>query len=230
MPPLRNPSSISPFSQYYSRSQMTSHQGFSTKALSIKRLFDILMSASSLIVLSPFLLIISLLIYRDSPGNVFFFQQRVGKNGKLFKMWKFRSMYANAEQLKAALMKNNEMAGGVLFKMKGDPRITRIGKILRKFSIDEIPQLWNVLIGDMSLVGPRPPLPEEVEQYTAYEFLRLAVMPGITCIWQISGRSDIPFPEQVELDLHYIATQSFWVDIVILLKTVPAVIIGRGAY
>lgn len=219
VPAPHNSLSMSPFSSYYTH-----------KHLPIKRLFDILVSALSLIMLSPFLLIISALIYLDSPGNVLFFQQRVGKNGKYFQMWKFRSMHANAEQLKAALMKNNEMDGGVLFKMKGDPRITRMGQIIRKFSIDEIPQLWNVLIGDMSLVGPRPPLPEEVEQYTAYEYLRLGVTPGITCIWQISGRSDIPFQEQVELDLRYISTQSFWTDIVILFKTVPAVLSGRGAY
>jgi exopolysaccharide biosynthesis polyprenyl glycosylphosphotransferase len=225
MPPLSNSSTS--YSEDFSRP--TPHKNFPIHIF-IKRLFDILVSALSLIVLSPFLLIISVFIYLDSPGNVLFCQQRVGKNGKYFNMWKFRSMHANAEQLKAALMNQNEMTGGVLFKMRGDPRITRMGRIIRKFSIDEIPQLWNVLIGDMSLVGPRPPLPVEVEQYSAYEFLRLAVTPGITCIWQISGRSEIPFQQQVELDLHYIATQSFWTDIVILLKTIPAVISGRGAY
>jgi exopolysaccharide biosynthesis polyprenyl glycosylphosphotransferase len=196
----------------------------------LKRLFDIIVSALLLLLLSPFLLIIALLIYQDSPGNVFFSQQRVGKNGKEFKMWKFRSMHANAEQLKTALMKQNEMVGGVLFKIKGDPRITKMGHFIRKYSIDEIPQLWNVLIGDMSLVGPRPPLPDEVEQYTAYEFSRLAVTPGITCIWQISGRSEIPFQQQVELDLQYIRIQSIWTDISIIIKTIPAVLGGRGAY
>ena len=201
-----------------------------TMSYFLKRSFDIIVSALLLLLLSPFLLIISLLIYQDSPGSVFFSQQRVGKNGKGFKMWKFRSMYSNAEQLKAALMKQNEMAGGVLFKMKGDPRITKIGRFIRKYSIDEIPQLWNVLIGDMSLVGPRPPLPDEVEQYTAYEFSRLAVTPGITCIWQISGRSEIPFQQQVELDLRYIEMQSIWTDIWIILRTIPAVFSGRGAY
>jgi len=126
--------------------------------------------------------------------------------------------------------RNNDMSEGVLFKIKNDPRITALGRFIRKFSIDELPQLWNVLLGDMSLVGPRPPLPEEVEQYTSYQRQRLEITPGITCIWQISGRSEIPFPQQVEMDLYYIATQSFTDDLLILIKTVPAVLTGRGAY
>ncbi|MCK5876413.1 MAG: sugar transferase [Candidatus Marithrix sp.] len=196
----------------------------------IKRLFDIICSAIILILLSPIFSIVALLVKYDSKGAVFFSQKRVGKNGTFFKMWKFRSMYTDAEERKAELMKQNEMQGGILFKMKNDPRITKIGHFIRKFSIDELPQLWNVFIGDMSLVGPRPPLPKEVEQYTPYQFQRLNVTPGITCIWQISGRSSIPFPKQVELDLEYIEQQSFMTDIIILLKTVPAVLKARGSY
>ena len=195
-----------------------------------KRAFDIMASAAILIMLSPLFLLVALLIRLDSKGPVFFYQNRVGKRGRLFKMYKFRSMYIDAEQRKATLMMQNEMAGGVLFKMKEDPRVTRVGRLIRKYSIDELPQLWNVLNGDMSLVGPRPPLPVEVEQYTPYQRRRLAVTPGITCIWQVSGRSEIPFQKQVELDLQYIANQSFWYDIALLVKTVPAVLKAHGAY
>ena len=195
-----------------------------------KRLLDILASTVLLLLLSPLLLGIAVLIKLESSGPLVFAQTRVGRYGKLFKMWKFRSMYIDAEQRKAELMKANEMAGGVLFKMKHDPRITRVGRAIRKASIDELPQLWNVLKGDMSLVGPRPPVPEEVDEYSLSDRRRLEVIPGITCIWQVSGRSDIPFPEQVRLDVEYIEAQSFWKDIEILLKTIPAVLLGRGAY
>jgi exopolysaccharide biosynthesis polyprenyl glycosylphosphotransferase len=195
-----------------------------------KRFFDFVVSALLLVLLSPFLLIIMWLIYQDSPGAVLFSQQRVGKQGKLFTMWKFRSMCLDAEDRKPDLMKDNEKQKGVSrFKMADDPRVTRFGRFIRKYSIDELPQLWNVLIGDMSLVGPRPALPDEVAQYTPYQRHRLEVTQGITCLWQISGRSDIDFPEQVELDLRYIKTQSFFNDILILLKTLPAVLSGRGA-
>ncbi|MDM8560770.1 exopolysaccharide biosynthesis polyprenyl glycosylphosphotransferase [Candidatus Parabeggiatoa sp. HSG14] len=196
----------------------------------IKRLFDIVVSAIFLILFALFILIIALLIIIDSPGPIFFCQTRVGKRGQLFKMWKFRSMSIDAEQHKAVLMKNNEMSGGVLFKMKNDPRMTHMGIFIRKFSIDELPQFWNVLWGDMSLVGPRPPLPSEVAKYDAYQRQRLEVKPGITCIWQVSGRSEIPFQQQVEMDLQYINTQSFFGDIKLLLKTVPAVLKCRGAF
>jgi lipopolysaccharide/colanic/teichoic acid biosynthesis glycosyltransferase len=145
-------------------------------------------------------------------------------------MYKFRSMYIDAEARKAALAKNNEMDGGVIFKMKHDPRITRVGRYIRRASIDELPQLWNVLKGDMSLVGPRPPVPSEVSQYTLSDRRRLEAKPGITCVWQVSGRSDIPFEQQVELDFAYIESQSLWMDIKLLLKTIPAVLLGRGAY
>jgi len=211
---------------FYSQSRVITLCG----GLLIKRIFDIVMSAMLLICFSPLLLITSVLIYFESPGSVLFSQQRVGYRGTPFMIWKFRSMSIDAEQHLEALTKNNDMPDGVLFKMKHDPRITTVGQFIRKYSIDELPQFWNVLIGDMSLVGPRPALPSEVAQYTPYQSQRLAVIPGITGIWQISGRSEIPFPQQVELDLQYIAKQSFWFDLLILLKTIPAVLSGRGAY
>jgi len=204
-------------------------QGLNADLLT-KRFFDIMVSGIALLMLSPLLLAVALWLRLDSSGPILFSQTRVGKDGNLFTMWKFRSMYIDAEERKMALMKDNEIKGGVLFKMKKDPRITLVGRFIRKFSIDELPQIWNVFIGDMSLVGPRPPLPSEVEKYTPYQRRRLRVTPGITCIWQVSGRSDIPFKQQVELDLRYIANQSFFNDIVLLLKTVPAVVTARGAY
>jgi lipopolysaccharide/colanic/teichoic acid biosynthesis glycosyltransferase len=145
-------------------------------------------------------------------------------------MYKFRSMYVDAEARTAALLARNEMGGGVIFKMKQDPRITRVGKYIRRASIDELPQLWNVLRGEMSLVGPRPPVPGEVSQYSLSDRRRLEVRPGITCIWQVSGRSEIPFAQQVELDAAYIESQSIWMDLKLLAKTIPAVLLGRGAY
>ncbi len=195
-----------------------------------KRLFDIFASAFFLILLAPLFVACAIAIHRDSPGPIFFKQTRVGRWGKLFPMWKFRSMYIDAEARKKELEKLNEMNGGVLFKMKEDPRITKVGKFIRKASIDELPQLWNVLIGNMSLVGPRPALPSEVNQYSLAERRRLEVIPGITCIWQVSGRSDIPFDQQVGLDVEYIESQSFWLDVKLLLLTIPAVLLGRGAY
>jgi lipopolysaccharide/colanic/teichoic acid biosynthesis glycosyltransferase len=175
-------------------------------------------------------LAVALAIRIESPGPVLFRQIRVGRWGGLFTMWKFRSMYADAEARKAELLKQNEMQGGVIFKMRQDPRITRVGSFIRKTSIDELPQLWNVFKGDMSLVGPRPPVPAEVNEYSLADRRRLEVIPGITCIWQVSGRSEIPFDQQVELDVEYIESQSFWTDIKILLKTIPALLLGKGAY
>ncbi len=196
----------------------------------LKRLLDIIASGIIIILLSPLFLTIAALIYIESPGAVLFKQTRVGRWGVLFTMWKFRSMYMDAEERKKQLMQQNEMSGGVLFKMKRDPRITKIGRFIRKASIDELPQLWNVFKGDMSLVGPRPPVPAEVDQYSLADRRRLEVIPGITCVWQVSGRSDIPFPEQVELDVKYIESQSLWTDIKILFQTIPAVLMGKGAY
>jgi lipopolysaccharide/colanic/teichoic acid biosynthesis glycosyltransferase len=178
----------------------------------------------------PLFAAIMLLIYLSSPGPVFYKQTRVGRWGKLFTMWKFRSMYCDADERLKEIMAQNEMTGGVIFKMKNDPRIIPIGRFIRKASIDELPQLWNVFKGDMSLVGPRPALPAEVNQYSLQDRQRLEVIPGITCIWQVSGRSDIPFPQQVQLDVEYIQSQSLLLDLKLLLKTIPAVLLSRGAY
>ena len=180
--------------------------------------------------LSPFFAALAISIKIESPGSVFFSQTRLGRAGMPFKCWKFRSMFVDAEQRKQALLAANEMEGGTTFKMKRDPRVTRIGRFIRKASIDELPQLWNVFIGDMSLVGPRPPVPQEVAKYSAYDRQRLLVKPGITCLWQVSGRSDIPFEEQVGLDIQYIVGRSLRLDILLLLRTIPAVIFARGAY
>jgi exopolysaccharide biosynthesis WecB/TagA/CpsF family protein len=196
----------------------------------IKRLMDIVVSATLLLLLSPLFATVSLLIRLESKGPVFYMQTRVGFRGSLFRLWKFRSMYIDADQRRAELEAQNEMEGGVIFKMKHDPRITRTGRIIRRLSIDELPQLWNILKGDMSLVGPRPALPSEVEQYTIEERVRLYAKPGLTCIWQVSGRSDIPFPQQVLLDEEYLYSQSLYKDFYLLLKTIPAVITGKGAY
>jgi len=196
----------------------------------LKRAFDVVVSLVLLLLLSPLFIFTAVAIYLESPGVVFFKQVRVGKNGVFFDFFKFRSMVINAEQLKDKIIAENESGDGVIFKMKKDPRITRVGAFIRKFSIDELPQLFNVFKGDMSLVGPRPPLPREVAEYTLNDRKRLHVTPGITCIWQVSGRSDIPFKEQVELDKQYIKSKSIWKDIVILIKTIPAVLTGKGAY
>ena len=196
----------------------------------VKRLVDIVASGAGLVVLSPVFLVLALLVRLTSPGPAFFHQVRVGRFGRHFKFHKFRSMYVDAEARKAALLAQNESKDGVIFKMKNDPRITPVGRFLRRTSLDELPQLFNVFIGDMSLVGPRPPLPSEVREYTLEDRKRLNVKPGITCIWQISGRSDIPFAQQVSLDKDYIRSQGLLSDLFILLKTVPAILTGKGAY
>jgi len=195
-----------------------------------KRALDVSVAAIALILLSPILFVVAALIKLESKGDVIFKQTRIGLNGIPFTMFKLRSMTCDAEEKRQHLEQSNEAANGVIFKIKRDPRITRIGRIIRKTSIDELPQLINVLKGDMSLVGPRPPLPNEVSQYSRADRLRLAVTPGITCIWQISGRSDIPFKLQVKLDIQYIEKQNLWFDLWVLLKTVPAVLKARGAY
>jgi len=196
----------------------------------VKRMIDIIGALSLIILLSPVLLISALLVKVTSRGPVFFAQTRVGERGRLFTMYKFRSMRANAEHLKHGLLNDNDMAGGITFKLKNDPRRTRIGSFMRQWSIDELPQLWNVLKGDMSLVGPRPPLPSEVSQYTLAQRRRLDAAPGITCIWQGSGRSEIPFERQVELDTEYIDSHSLSLDVKLLFQTVSAVLQRRGAY
>ena len=195
-----------------------------------KRLMDIVLSILAIIVFSPVFLITALLLKLTSPGPIIFSQVRVGRYGRHFKFYKFRSMYIDAEARKAELMKLNESGDGVIFKMKRDPRITPVGRFIRKFSIDELPQLFNVLLGDMSLVGPRPPLPSEVRTYTLEERKRLNITPGITCLWQVSGRSELPFSKQIALDKEYIASSSAWKDFLILLKTIPAILTGRGAW
>jgi lipopolysaccharide/colanic/teichoic acid biosynthesis glycosyltransferase len=201
----------------------------SAKMLSI-RLFDLFVAAMALLILAPLLLIVVCCIVIDSPGAIFYSQKRVGINGRIFKFWKFRSMVVNAEQQNDALISDRGIADSVRFKMKQDPRITRVGKFIRKYSIDELPQLWNVLKGDMSLVGPRPPVPKEVNIYSSSDRRRIRIIPGITCIWQVSGRSEIPFEEQVKLDEDYILSASFWTNIKLLLRTIPAVLFGKGAY
>ena len=196
----------------------------------VKRTIDIVGSFAGMVLLSPVFLAIAAAVKFTSPGPVFFNQVRVGRYGRHFKFYKFRSMRTDAEALKAKLMDKNESKDGVIFKMKDDPRITKVGKFLRRTSLDELPQLWNVFIGDMSLVGPRPPVPSEVAEYTLEDRKRLDVIHGITCLWQIKGRSEIPFHEQVRLDKEYIIAPSVWKDIVILLKTIPAILGGKGAY
>ena len=195
-----------------------------------KRLMDIILSLAGIAVGAPIFLLTAFLVKVTSPGPIIFSQVRVGKYGRHFKFYKFRSMYIDAEARKAELMKHNESGDGVIFKMKRDPRITPVGRFIRKFSIDELPQLFNVILGDMSLVGPRPPLPSEVRTYTLEERKRLNIIPGITCLWQVSGRSELPFSKQIALDKEYIASQSVWKDFLILLKTIPAILTGKGAW
>lgn len=198
-------------------------------AVCAKRSLDVVISLLCLILLSPILALTMLAIKIDSRGVLIFKQTRVGKDGSLFTFYKLRTMYVGAEQQKEGLLSRNE-ATGPLFKIKDDPRITRVGAILRKSSIDELPQLINVLKGDMSLVGPRPPVPSEVAEYSPIEMKRLSVVPGITGLWQVNGRSDTPFEKMVLLDLEYEHTWSFWLDLKILLRTISAVLSGRGAY
>lgn len=192
----------------------------------LKRSIDIAVSLIMLILLSPILLIIAFLVKIDG-GPAFYVAKRVGRYGQEFNFPKFRTMRVDADKYKANLMQEKDPK---LFKMRDDPRITKIGKFLRKTSLDELPQLWTTLTGDMSLVGPRPPLPQEVALYSIEERRKLDITPGITGLWQVSGRSDIPFQEQMRLDLAYIESQSLWLDFIILLKTIPAVIFGKGAY
>jgi len=197
----------------------------------MKRGLDIGGSLFALALFSPVFILTSILIKLEDRGPVFFCQQRVGAGGRLFGIWKFRSMVINADKIKDHLIQDNQHGqAGVTFKMKNDPRVTKVGKWIRKLSIDEFPQFFNVLCGEMSLVGPRPPVPREVATYKASHLRRLRVKPGITCLWQIGGRADIDFEGQVRLDLNYIRSANLYNDIVILFKTVPAVLFGKGAY
>mgnify|MGYP004661978213 FL=1 len=185
----------------------------------IKRIIDIVASFTGLILLSPLILIVSMLIKLESKGEVIFKQKRVGLNGKEFYMYKFRSMVINAEELKEQLESQNEMSGP-MFKIKDDPRITKVGKFIRKTSIDELPQLINVIKGDMSLVGPRPSLPKEVEKFEQWMMERLEVKPGLTCIWQISGRNNIDFEDWMKLDIKYVRERSLVLDFKLIFKTI----------
>ena len=195
----------------------------------IKRLIDIVCSFLGVLVLSPLFIIIAIIIKMTSKGPVFFSQKRVGKNGKEFDMYKFRSMVVNAEELKEKLAAKNEMSGP-MFKMKDDPRVTKVGKFIRKTSIDELPQLWNVLKGDMSLVGPRPSLPKEVAQFEDWMYKRLEVKPGLTCYWQVSGRNNIDFEDWMKLDIKYVDERSTWIDIKLIFKTVGVLFGDKNAH
>lgn len=196
----------------------------------LKRGLDIVVSACALLGLLPVFAVTALAIKWEDRGPLFFQQIRVGFRGRTFGMWKFRSMVPNADKLKDQLLKQNEMQGGITFKMKNDPRITRVGRFIRKYSIDELPQFWNVLCGEMSLVGPRPPVPREVSLYSVDERQRLMAKPGLTCFWQVGGRSEIDFSGQVRLDVQYIQSTSLWLDLKLLVLTVPAVLLGKGSY
>jgi lipopolysaccharide/colanic/teichoic acid biosynthesis glycosyltransferase len=196
----------------------------------VKRLIDIVASFAGLVILSPLLLLLALVVRASSKGPIFYRSQYVGERGSRFVGYKFRTMVANADELKAAMTHLNHMKGPA-FKIRNDPRITPAGRFLRKYSLDELPQLWNVFKGDMSLVGPRPPLPEEYARFEHWQRRKLAVRPGITCYWQINGRSEITdFNEWARLDLAYIQGWTLLTDAKILLRTIPAVLHGHGAY
>jgi exopolysaccharide biosynthesis polyprenyl glycosylphosphotransferase len=228
VPNLSNEGKALEKGDYYS--EVALKQSNPTLYLAMKRMIDICGAIVGLVLTAPVFLIVAILIkLEDSKGPVFFKQQRVGKNGSLFYMYKFRSMVSNAEELLASLLDKNEVSGH-MFKMKEDPRITKVGKFIRKTSLDELPQFWNVLRGDMSLVGPRPPLPREVKEYSAYHKQRLQVTPGCTGLWQVSGRNELGFEEMVELDLKYIATRNIFFDIKIILKTIRGFVGSKGAF
>ena len=195
----------------------------------LRRALDVSVSFFALLLLLPLLAVVALLIRFDSPGPILFVQKRVGKDGKEFHVFKFRSMFMDAEDRLASVLNANERSGPV-FKMRFDPRVTRVGRPLRRYSLDEVPQLLNVLRGEMSLVGPRPALPREVALYTPEQRARLSVTPGLTGLWQVSGRATLSFEQSVALDLEYVRRQSVGLNVVLILKTIPAVLTGHGAY
>lgn len=197
--------------------------------LILKRIIDIVGSIIGIILASPILLVTAILIKRESKGNIIFAQNRVGLNGKEFKMYKFRSMVDNAEELKKKLEEKNEMIGP-MFKMKNDPRITKVGRFIRKTSIDELPQLINVLKGEMSLVGPRPSLPSEVKKFETWMKKRLEAKPGLTCYWQVSGRNNISFEEWMKLDVNYVNHRNIMIDAKLILKTITLLIGDKNAW
>ncbi len=196
----------------------------------IKRAMDVLVSGAAMLLLAPLFAVLAALITLEDRGPVLFWQWRVGQYGRTFRFPKFRSMVVNAEQVRAAIERQNQHGDGITFKMKNDPRITRVGRFMRRFSVDELPQLWCVFVGQMSLVGPRPPLPKEVQRYSVADRRRLDVVPGLTCIWQVAGRSNIAFPRQCSMDIEYIEQRSIALDVKLLAATVPAVLTGKGAY
>ena len=208
--------------------QNESTRGFSFYEV-IKRVIDVVCSFVGVLVLSPLFIVIAIIIKFTSKGPVFFSQKRVGRDGKEFKMYKFRSMVVNAEELKEKLAAQNEMSGP-MFKMKDDPRVTKVGKFIRKTSIDELPQLLNVLKGDMSLVGPRPSLPKEVAQFEDWMYRRLEVKPGLTCYWQVSGRNNIDFEDWMKLDIRYVKERNLWIDIKLIFKTVGVLFGDKNAH
>ncbi|MCM1122140.1 MAG: sugar transferase [Eubacterium sp.] len=205
------------------------YQGKSAVYKLLKRLLDLSLSAAALVVLSPVFLVTAILIKCEDRGPVFFVQPRAGKDMKPFYMYKFRSMYVNADEKMQEMLEHNEQTGHA-FKIKNDPRITKVGKVIRRFSIDELPQLINIIKGDMSIVGPRPILTFQMEACSPYERQRLIVQPGLTCYWQIGGRANIKWKDWVELDLDYIEDMSLWTDLKMIVKTIPAVFRSDGAY
>ncbi|MDF7806797.1 sugar transferase [Pontiellaceae bacterium B12219] len=212
------------------RSRLLFWEGMLRSLMLVKRFVDIAVSLVAIFILLPVFALVALCILVEDGFPVIYIQKRVGLNGREFRFYKFRTMVRNADELRKGLEAQNESKDGVTFKMKNDPRLLRCGRFLRRFSLDEIPQFFNVLAGDLSVVGPRPPLPEEVKAYSLGERKRLHAKPGLTCLWQIHGRADIPFSEQVGLDMQYIQSQSIFKDVMIMLKTIPAVLFGRGAY
>jgi lipopolysaccharide/colanic/teichoic acid biosynthesis glycosyltransferase len=195
-----------------------------------KRTIDILGSLVGLILVSPLIALVAIITKLSDGGPVFYPHTRVGKWGREFRCWKFRTMVVGADHIKAEIVHLNTHDDDRTFKVPNDPRVTRVGRWLRRTSIDEMPQLWNVLLGHMSFVGPRPPVPLEVERYDLDDMQRLMIKPGLTCIWQVSGRSRLPFPKQLEMDLEYIERRNFWLDLELMLRTLPAVLSADGAY
>lgn len=198
--------------------------------IALKRIFDILISGFALVALSPIFGVTAALIKLEDKGPVFFTQQRIGLKGQSFMIWKFRSMVLDAEKVAQLMIEQQEARDTIEIKLKGDPRITWIGRFIRKYSVDELPQFWNVFLGDMSIVGPRPVVPAEVADYTVEARKRLLAKPGLTCFWQVGGRTDLDFENQVRLDIEYIQSSSIWLDVKLLFLTIPAVLLGKGAY
>ncbi|MEW9699936.1 sugar transferase [Paenibacillus sp. SI8] len=230
MTKISNEAQILEKNPYYSRTTIKTIDEPKVYYSFVKRSLDIIGASIGLLFCVPVFLVVALLIKLEDPkGKILFYQQRVGKHEKLFKMYKFRSMVSNAEELLANLIEQNEIEGH-MFKMKEDPRITKVGKFIRKTSIDELPQLWNVLKGEMSLVGPRPPLIREVEQYSAHHKQRLQVTPGCTGLWQVSGRNSVGFEEMVELDINYIKERSLLFDLKIIIKTIKVLLGSKDAF